>query len=147
MLTLVFVICNTINIFIISIAMFYPDYFNGGSTKATAKQDVNDINMKPPKLRKKFDDPVISMKNKSASGSKTSIITETDDDVIIRFYRTMFAVQQVLPLLNSTVSPMILIWRGSALKNFFKSMFSKQPSSSSSSLVNRLTVARSEHKK
>ena len=49
---------------------------------------------------------------------KIKYITK-DDDVIMRFYRAMFTVQQVLPLLNSTLSPMILIWRGAALKGRF----------------------------
>ena len=84
MLTLVFVICNTINIIVISLAMFYGDWF-----------ELDETGIKK------------------------------DDDVIRRFYRTMFAVQQVLPLLNSTLSPMILIWRGTALRKSFVETFHK----------------------
>ena len=85
MLTIVFVFCNTINIVIISIAMFYPDWFLKGSS-VDSNWDYLDA---------------------------TKV---TDDGMIIRFYRTMFVVQQIIPLLNSTLSPMILVWRGSALR-------------------------------
>ena len=44
----------------------------------------------------------------------------TSDDDIINFYRSMFAVLQLLPLINSTLSPVVLIWRGSALKEYIK---------------------------
>ena len=50
-------------------------------------------------------------------------ITEKDDDKITSFYRWLFVFQQMLPLLNSTLSPMILIWRGSALRNFAREIF------------------------
>ena len=85
MLTVVFVFCNTINIVIISIAMFYPSWFLRGAS-SEPYWDYLDA---------------------------TTVI---DDGAITRFYRTMFVVQQVVPLLNSTLSPMILVWRGSALR-------------------------------
>ena len=50
-------------------------------------------------------------------------ITVTTDEKIIGFYRSMFAVLQLLPLINSTLSPVVLIWRGSALKEYIKDIF------------------------
>ena len=47
----------------------------------------------------------------------------TVDETIMRFYRSMFAVLQLLPLINSTLSPVVLIWRGSALKEYIKDIF------------------------
>ena len=49
----------------------------------------------------------------------------TVDETIIRFYRSMFAVLQLLPLINSTLSPVVLIWRGSALKEYIKDIFGR----------------------
>ena len=46
----------------------------------------------------------------------------TSDENIIGFYRSMFAVLQLLPLINSTLSPVVLIWRGSALKEYIKNL-------------------------
>ena len=43
-----------------------------------------------------------------------------DDQEIMTFYRLMFVFQQVLPLINSTLSPVILIWRGADLKDYSK---------------------------
>ena len=136
MLTLVFVICNTINIVIISVAMFYPDWMESGSSEATAQEDLHRGETSKAS-RLETDDPT--------RGNRTALTTstrmETNDEVIIRFYRTMFAVQQLLPLLNSAVSPMILIWRGSALKTFFQTMFCKRPQMSFSSRLSQRTVS------
>ena len=49
----------------------------------------------------------------------------TSDENIINFYRSMFAVLQLLPLINSTLSPVVLIWRGSALKEYIKDIFGR----------------------
>ena len=53
-------------------------------------------------------------------------ITVTTDENIIGFYRSMFAVLQLLPLINSTLSPVVLIWRGSALKEYIRGCFVKE---------------------
>ena len=45
-----------------------------------------------------------------------------DDKEIMTFYRLTFIFQQMLPLVNSTLNPMILIWRGQALKRFARMM-------------------------
>ena len=50
----------------------------------------------------------------------------TSDENIIGFYRSMFAVLQLLPLINSTLSPVVLIWRGSALKQYIRGCFVKE---------------------
>ncbi|KAL5249425.1 hypothetical protein ACHWQZ_G018320 [Mnemiopsis leidyi] len=47
----------------------------------------------------------------------------TNDEDIIGFYRSMFAVIQLLPLINSTLSPVVLIWQGSALKAFIRDIY------------------------
>ena len=86
-------ICNALNIVIISIAMF-KDWFLGSSSNV----------LKNP-----------------LTGSYVML----DDGAIIRFYRTMFAVQQILPLLNSTLSPMILVWRGSALRQKIEEVYNR----------------------
>ena len=44
-----------------------------------------------------------------------------DDATIKSLYRLLFFFQQVLPLLNSTLNPVILIWRGAALRKSLKS--------------------------
>ena len=49
----------------------------------------------------------------------------TSDDNIIGFYRSMFAVIQLLPLINSALSPVVLIWRGTALKEYIKDIFGR----------------------
>jgi hypothetical protein len=109
MMTIVFVVCNTINIVIISIAMWYPEWFiKGGSSTMQEKKSSN-------RPRMSSDD----CKSTNLRGFVR------DDDVITMFYRTMFAVQQVLPLLNCTMSPMILMWRGSALRRYSKKSFSR----------------------
>ena len=82
MLTLVFVVCNAVNIIIISIAMFHESWFMDEDSKGVAS-----------------------------------------DENIIGFYRAMFAVLQLLPLINSTLSPVVLIWRGTALKEYIKDIF------------------------
>jgi hypothetical protein len=114
MMTIVFVVCNTINIVIISIAMWYPDWMGSETSSTLNAQESSEV-PKPPRL---------TPENSAASNKAVPVASltnsHTDDDVIAKFYRTIFAVQQVLPLLNSTLSPMILIWRGSALWNFIK---------------------------
>ena len=45
-------------------------------------------------------------------------IASKDTAKIQEFYRGMFVFQQMVPLLNSALSPMILIWRGSRLKDY-----------------------------
>jgi hypothetical protein len=92
MLTIVFVVCNTINIVVISFAMWDPEFLSG--------------------------------QEQHESASHALVLTK-EDEVIMRFYRTMFTVQQVLPLLNSTLSPMILIWRGTALRSRFVANFNR----------------------
>ena len=87
MLTLVFVLCNALNIIIISIAMFHKTWF------------------------------------RSDEGQSGGV---TNDDDIIGFYRAMFAVLQLLPLINSTLSPVVLIWRGTALKEYIKDTFGRR---------------------
>ena len=47
----------------------------------------------------------------------------TIDYDIIGFYRSMFTVLQLLPLINSAVSPVVLIWRGTALKEYIRGFF------------------------
>ena len=54
--------------------------------------------------------------------SEGTVWAVTSDDNIIGFYRSMFAVLQLLPLINSTLSPVILIWRGSALKEYIRNL-------------------------
>jgi hypothetical protein len=111
MLTIVFVVCNTINIVIISIALWYPEWMHSKKPNTdTHESEVQKISR-------------LALKSSPASdmdGIKVSPKVTTIDEIIIRFYRIMFTVQQVLPLLNSTLSPMILIWRGSALWKFSK---------------------------
>jgi hypothetical protein len=95
MLTIVFVFCNIINIVVISFAMWYENLFLSDEFNSSSRpQELEELPFKAPAIVK-------------------------EDDVIMRFYRTMFTVQQVLPLLNSTLSPMILIWRGTALRSRF----------------------------
>ena len=95
MLTLVFVLCNAVNIIIISIAMFNEDWFLEGA-------------------------PELGLKNEN-----TGTYVVIGDEAIIKFYRTMFVVQQILPLLNSTLSPMILMWRGSAFREQIREAYSR----------------------
>jgi uncharacterized membrane protein len=121
MLTLVFVICNTINIVIISVAMWYPDWF----LRVTSSS--SDTSEKPAEAP-------LAGSEVPKEGKKSPIVTTkgvTDDDVIIRFYRSMFAVQQILPLLNSTLSPIILVLRGSEIRRFSKkNIFTRRQGSS-----------------
>ena len=56
---------------------------------------------------------------------KTGTYVVIKDEAITRFYRTMFAVQQILPLLNSTLSPMILMWRGSAFREQIRDAYNR----------------------
>lgn len=95
LLTVVFVICNTISIIYCSIAS-YTDYMLPSTSNDTTS-DVNPVH-----------------------NGKQRVTVIIDDEKIRAFYRSMFVFQQVLPLLNSTLSPMILIWRGSALRLYFK---------------------------
>jgi hypothetical protein len=101
MLTIVFVICNSINIVVISIAMWYEDWIPMEQLNSSSISSAQEKAMET-----------------DSEDSQIRYITK-EDDVIMRFYRTMFTVQQVLPLLNSTLSPMILIWRGTALRSRF----------------------------
>ena len=61
-------------------------------------------------------------REKDDEGNEITVIT---DEKIIGFYRSMFAVLQLLPLINSTLSPVVLIWRGSALKEYIKDVFGR----------------------
>ena len=96
MLTLVFVFCNAVNIIIISIAMFNEDWFLEAESKELDLRQQN-----------------------------TGTYVVIGDGAIIKFYRTMFAVQHILPLLNSTLSPMILMWRGSAFKEQIREAYNR----------------------